>query len=91
MAKTNEVKIQEAAQKLGLQVGNRGFDEKINLLSAKALKEVIMNMEFATDTDIKIQRKSYVIEIDIVDNEIDLNVLTKAEYINRYGDERYDN
>ena len=31
-----------------------------------------------------------VVEIDIVDNEVDFNLLSKAEYIDSYGSELFD-
>lgn len=85
---TNKQKLQNAVTKLGLEIG--GYNLLLDELSLKELNKVIGNLEYESDTDITIKRKKYVVELDIVDNEIDLNVLTKAEYINRYGDERYD-
>lgn len=44
---------------------------------------------FATDVDIRINRKHYVAELSIVEDEVDFVAITKAEYIDRYGNERY--
>lgn len=85
--KNNKAKIETVVNELGLIIGC--YHEEIDLLSEKELDKVISNVEYQEDTDVKIKRKNYVVEIDIVDNEVDLKVLTKAEYIDRYGDSRY--
>ena len=46
--------------------------------------------EDATDVDIKIGRKLYVVEINTVDGEKDLNVLSKEEYIECYSSSRWE-
>ena len=43
-----------------------------------------------TDVKVSINRKPYVVEIATVDNEKDFSVLSKAEYINRYGSEFFE-
>ncbi len=86
---TNKIKIKNVANSLDLKIGC--YDNKLDLLSKTQLKKVTDNIEFQSDTDVTINRKKYVVEIDIIDNEVDFSVLTKAEYIDRYGNERYEN
>jgi len=85
---TNKEKIQNEAQKHDLTIGC--WDDKLESLTQKELKKVLENLQYQEDTDVSIKRKPHVVEIDIVDNEVDLKILTKEEFINRYGDERYD-
>lgn len=69
-----------------------GYDETIEKLSKKELKEVIEAISGdSTDIDVKLNRKLHVVEISVVGNEIDFNMLTQNEYINRYGNERWYN
>jgi hypothetical protein len=86
---TNKDQVQKVANKLGLEIGC--WDEIMELLSKKELNKILANIEYQEDTDVSIKRKKYVVEIDTIENEIDFSVLTKEEYINRYGDERYVN
>ena len=71
----------------GLELGC--WDEKLELLNDKDLKQVMDNMMWEQDTDVTINKKLYVVEISIVDAEVDFSVLTQEEYIDRYGDERW--
>lgn len=66
------------------------YDQTLEKLSEEELQKVLENAEYQTDTDVKIKNKPYVVEIDIVDSEVDFSVLTKFEYISRYGNERYE-
>jgi hypothetical protein len=84
----NKEKIQTIVNEFGLTIGC--YDKMMDSLSNKDLNEVLKNLAWQNDTDVKIRRKDYVVEIDIVDGEVDFSVLSKAEYIDRYGDERYD-
>jgi hypothetical protein len=84
----NKEKIQTIASEFGLIIGC--YDKMMDSLSNKDLNEVLKNLAWQNDTDVKIRRKDYVVEIDIVDGEVDFSVLSRAEYIDRYGDERYE-
>lgn len=68
-----------------------GYDEKLDELSKKEMEKVLDSIELGdyTDVDVKIKRKNYVVEISVVDKEMGFNVITRDEYISRYGDERY--
>ena len=46
--------------------------------------------EEATDIIVKVRNKVYVVELTTVDEEKDFNLLTKAEYISRYGSEKFE-
>jgi hypothetical protein len=89
MKTTNKEKIQAVVKEHDLKIGC--WDKKIELLTQKELKKVLENAPYEADTDVFIKKKLHVVEIDIVDGEVDFSVLTQAEYINRYGDERWDN
>jgi hypothetical protein len=79
----NKEEIQKVVNKLGLSIGC--YDELADSLTIKELNKVLENIEYQTDTEVTINRKKYVVEIDIVENEVDFNLLTKEEFINRYG------
>lgn len=85
---TNKEVIEKKLATEGLELGC--WDNKMEQLDAKALREVVSNMIWAEDTDVMIKGKLHVVEIDEVDGEIDFSVLTQEEYISRYGDERWD-
>lgn len=66
------------------------YNKDIEKLSKIELMKVINNIDQEyTDVDIRIKRKDYVIEITTVDHEKDFNILTREEYIKRYGNEKY--
>ena len=79
----NQLQILQELYKLNLNLGC--YDKGINVLNDRWIKEVVKNIKFEEDTIVCISRKKYVVEIDIVDNEVDFNLLSKEEYINRYG------
>ena len=85
---TNKEQIQEVLEKEGLTIGI--YHDLVESIKGKWLKEVLENSPNETDTDVLINRKPHVVEIDTVDGEVDLRVITKEEYIRRYGDERYE-
>lgn len=67
------------------------YDNDIERLSKKELKKVLDNIfEEATDIIVKVRNKVYVVELTTVDEEKDFNLLTKAEYISRYGSEKFE-
>lgn len=67
------------------------YDNDIEKLSKKELKKVLDNIfEEATDIIVQVRNKVYVVELNTVDSEKDFNLLTKAEYISRYGDEKFE-
>ena len=95
MKKTNKELIVERIQKLVKETGVKFslgcWDKNIEKVSKKELKKVIDSIYGdSTDVDIYIRKKLYVLQISVVDYEIDFNLLTKEEYISRYGDERWE-
>ena len=95
MKKTNKELIVERIQKLVKETGVNfclGYwDKDIEKVSKKELKKVVDSIYGdSTDVDIYIRKKLYVLQISVVDYEIDFNLLTKEEYISRYGDERWE-
>jgi hypothetical protein len=80
----NKDKIIKRIEKEGYKLGT--WDNTLNKLNTTNLKKVLDNIKYQSDTKININRKSYIVEMDEVDGEIDLNVLTLSEYESRYGE-----
>jgi hypothetical protein len=80
----NKDKIIKRIEKEGYKLGT--WDNTLNKLNTTNLKKVLDNIKYQSDTKININRKSYIVEMDEVDGEIDLNVLTLREYEDRYGE-----
>ena len=80
---TNKQRIEQVAKDTWLTMGC--WDPKLELLSEKAIKQVLTAIPFEEDCLIHINRRKHVVEIDIVETELDLSVLTLAEYEDRYG------
>lgn len=79
----NKDKIVKRIEKEGYKLGT--WDNTLNKLNTTNLKKVLDNIKYQSDTKININRKPYIVEMDEVDGEIDLNVLTLSEYEDRYG------
>ena len=79
----NKDRIEKALNALGYEIGC--YDETIDRLNSNNLKKVMDNMKYSEDTKVLINRKPYIVQIDEVDNEIDFNVITLAEYEENYG------
>lgn len=89
MKKTNKQRLVEKLEKVGCVLGC--WDNKLELLSDYSLRKVLAVVdEEYIDVIISINRKPHVVEIATVDNEKDFSVLTKAEYIDRYGSELFE-
>lgn len=85
---TNKERIEKLLKGTEFSLG--GFNDKMEDLNNINFKKIIDNMLYgSTDVDVTINRKPFVVEISHVDNEIDFGIISKAEYISRYGDERY--
>lgn len=87
----NKVRIENKLKGTEFTLGC--FTRNMELLNTANLKKVVdVMLHGSTDVDVSINRKPFVVEIFHVDNnEIDFGIISKSEYINRYGDERYDN
>lgn len=74
---------------LGLKPGC--IDKRISSLPPAAIAEIEDAIDFGENRDIavKIGRMRYILEIvvDGIEPEVDLNLLTVREYIDRYGEE----
>lgn len=79
----NKDRVEKALNALGYEIGC--YDETIERLNSNNLKKVMDNMKYSEDTKVLINRKPYIVQIDEVDNEIDFNVITLAEYEENYG------
>ena len=86
--KTNREKLESKAKELNLNLGS--FDYSMELLLPKWIKKVIENIEYQNDTLVYLNKKIHVVEIDIVDNEVDFSLISKEEYIARYGEEFFE-
>ena len=80
----NKDKIIKRIEKEGYKLGT--WDNTLNKLNTTNLKKVLDNIKYQSDTKININRKPYIVEMDEVDGDIDLNVLTLSEYESRYGE-----
>jgi hypothetical protein len=81
--KTNKEIIINKIKSEGYIIGI--YDNQLNKLNKQNLKKVLDNIRYTSDTKIFINRKSYIVEISEVDNEIDFNVISLNEYESRYG------
>ena len=89
MAVDNRIMIENKVKELGYEMGC--YHSSIDRLSKKELAKVMCEISGdSTDVDVKIRGKLHVVEISVVDDEIDFTILTQNEYIDRYGDERWE-
>lgn len=87
--KTNKDRVLEVLVKKDLVLGC--WDVQMEQLTLKSLKLVLENVGYGgTDIKVPLKRKPHVVQIDEVDNEVDFSIISKAEYIDRYGDEFFD-
>ena len=67
------------------------YDHTIDKLSSRMINKIIKSfMGDSTDIDVTLNKKPCVVEMSVVDNEVDMAMLTKEQYINRYGNERWE-
>lgn len=86
----NKEKLKEKAKEFNYVIGC--YDVKIDKLSKKQLQRIVDNITGDyTDVPVVLDRKEYVVEIAYVDNEIDFSLVSKNDYINRYGREQHEN
>lgn len=88
-ANTKLSKLQERANSLDLIITS--YDERIENVPYNQLDEVLDQLEFGSgDIKVSIRRKQYVVEVVIDDNEVDLHLLSRVEYENKYGRDLYE-
>ena len=65
------------------------YDAGLNKVTKKAVKEICDSVLDSNSTDIpfKIRNAWYIAEIAIMDNEVDMSLYSKHEYLEQYGDE----
>jgi hypothetical protein len=86
--KTNKQRIEEKLNKEGFIIGC--WDKQLDKLNYNNIKKVLDNLCFgATDVQVSLNRKKYIIEISDVDNEYDFKMTAKNTYLDRYGDDEY--
>ena len=89
--KTNKQLIIEVLEKEGNKLDC--YDERIEKIRKKDLKELLHCLDTSNDVDVKINGRDYIIEVDFIyddEHNVDLHLLSKSEYINRYGYERFE-
>ena len=86
--KINKQRIEEKLRKEGFIIGC--YDSNIDKLNYNNVKKILDNLCFgATDVQVSLNRKKYIIEISDVDNEYDFKMSAKSTYLDRYGDDEY--
>ena len=61
------------------------FNPMINDISKRSLTKVLDNIEYEVDTKVYIKRKPYIVEINIIGNEVDLDICTLDYYNSNHG------
>ena len=84
LPKTNLERVCEKAFKEGYMVGC--YDNKVNELNATNLRKVLAAIRYQEDVKVFINRKPYIAQLDEVDGYIDFDIITLAEYENRFGE-----
>ena len=81
-----EVDLKAKGYKLGC------YDRFIDKLTVANVKEIMYYVGLGSATDVVIRQnmKDYVVSIDFVDGEVDFTTYTKAEYIDRFGSEKFE-
>jgi hypothetical protein len=85
---SNRKKLEIIIHAEGMKIGC--YSDLMENLNKKEFQKVLDNVWGYADTDVKINRKDFVVQIDNVDDEVDFTIISKSEYINRYGNERYE-
>lgn len=89
-AKSNRAILDTEAKLVGLQL--ECYDKDMDKLSKAELSKVIEALDYgsSTDVDVYVKGKLHVVEVVVMeDNTVDFSMLSQAEYIDRYGDERW--
>lgn len=81
-----EVDLKAKGYKLGC------YDKFVDKLTVANVKEIMYYVGLGSATDVVIRQdmKDYVVSIDFVDGEVDFTTYTKAEYIDRFGSEKFE-
>ena len=79
----NRKKIEKKLSKENLIIGI--YNTKLDKLNNSNLKKVLDNLKYQCDTKVFINRKPYIVSIDEVDGEVDLDIITLKEYEENFG------
>ena len=79
----NRKKIEKVLNKENLVIGC--YNNKLEKLNTNNLKKVLDNLKYQNDTKVFINRKAYIVMIDEVNSEVDLNIITLKEYEESFG------
>lgn len=86
--KTNRDRISEKLSKEGFTIGC--WDKNIDKLNYNNIKKILDDIPFgATDIQVSLNRKKYIVEVSDVDNEYDFKMTAKNVYLNKYDDDEY--
>jgi len=75
--------VKKAILDNGYEVGIVSGD--LHLLNKKQVDEIANTFGNAYTIQFTIKRKKYIVEVEIVDNEIDVMMLTRSQYQSKYG------
>lgn len=86
---SNKEVIENKVKLLGLDLGC--YNNIIEKIGKKELSKILneLDQEY-TDVVVNMRGKIFVVEIATVDREKDFDIKNKAEYIDLYGDEKFD-
>lgn len=86
--KTNKQRVSEKLSKEGFIIGC--WDKQLDKLNYNNIKKILDDIPFgATDIQVSLNRKKYIVEVNDVDNEYDFKMTAKSTYLNKYGDDEY--
>lgn len=86
--KTNRDRISEKLSKEGFTIGC--WDKQLDKLNYNNIKKILDDIPFgATDIQVSLNRKKYIVEVSDVDNEYDFKMTAKTSYLNKYDDDEY--
>lgn len=86
--KTNKQRIEEKLNREGFIIGC--WDKQLDKLNYNNIKKILDDIPFgATDIQVSLNRKKYIIEVSDVDNEYDFKMTLKTSYLNKYDDDEY--
>ena len=79
----NRKKIEKKLAKENLIIGI--YNTKLEKLNNSNLKKVLDNLKYQCDTKVFIKRRTYIVSIDEVDNEVDIDIISLKEYEENFG------
>ena len=84
--KTNKQRVEEKLNREGFIIGY--WDKQLDKLNYNNIKKVLEDIPFgATDIQVSLNRKKFIVEVSDVDNEYDFKMTSVSSYRSKYGDE----